>query len=67
MPSSTIAPSTDMMKPAALSFLIPAQGSTGIGCHERSRDADQHGDDDPARVFAWHEEFCYGPDDQSDQ
>src|SRR6476646_11279485 len=50
-----------------LSFLIPAQCSAGIGCNERSCDADQHGDDDSTRVLAGHEKFRYRTDYQADQ
>ena len=48
-----MAPTTDMMKPAGLSFLVPADGATSPG--RRSGDADEHGDDDPAGVFARHD------------
>src|SRR6185312_13983887 len=50
-----------------LSFLIPAQCSAGIGCNERSCDADQHVDNDSTRVLAGHEKFRYRTDYQADQ
>jgi hypothetical protein len=63
MTSSTIAPTTDMMKPAACPSLVPTYRATGPGGQERSGDADEHGDDNSARILAGHDEFRHGADD----
>jgi hypothetical protein len=47
-------------------IVIPAQGSAEKACDEGSDNADEDGDDNAARVFARHDEFSDGPDDEAD-
>ena len=50
-----------------LSFLIKSDGATEPGSDQGSGDADEDGDDESARIFARHDEFGEGSDDESNQ
>jgi hypothetical protein len=53
-------------KTCGLALLVPADRSAEKTRDQRSGDADEHRDNDPARIFAGHDELCDSPDDETD-
>lgn len=53
-------------KSSWLPVLIPAERTAKESCDEGARNSEKDGDDPPARVTTWHQEFRDSSDEESD-
>lgn len=53
-------------KACGFTLVIPANSATEEAREQCTYDADKHRDEDPARIFSWHNELREGPNDEAD-